>query len=324
MFKLIQSLFGTGSSGDYPESLINEAIERCVDGTDPWIRGVSGYRKKLRPAVVRAIDYVVRLVDELPEPAPMSLAEYSDDHLMKSFFISAADMRTVMASDTALGKFMREADANLPNSIYTLLTMEKQERGGFGAALSGDIVIHDVPQVTVSFDSYYFIDPCASLDEHRLLLKHRTFDHLVHLALKQLAWLKSERTDLERRRKLLQSKQNLLQRYGFGFVSAGTDEKPDASVIEKEMEEVESQLNELGGDDYVLDKYLETVSTLMGTPEKYLHGARETIYVDRMGIKKDGPTDGAAEVPLIMLYSAEGISIVALPVVIQLSELKGL
>ena len=324
MFKLIQSLFGINTGGDYPEALIDEAIERCVDGTDPWIRGVSGYRKKLRPAVVSAIDYVIKLVDALPDPVHMDPTLYSDDHLMKCFFISAADMRTVLAGDRSLAKFMQKADEDLPADIYALLAMEKQERGGFGVALSGDIVIHDVPQVTVSFDSHHLLDPSAVLKEHRLLLKHRAFDHLVHLALKQLAWLKSERSDLERRRKLLQSKQSLLQRYGWGFVTGCTDERSDGSTIENDLEEIEAHLNKLGGDDCVLDKYLETVSSLLGSPEKYLKGARETIYVDRMGIKRDGPSDGALELSLTMLYSAEGTSIVSLPVVIRSTELQGL
>ncbi len=38
MLKLLQSIFGSTKQGSYPESLVREAIERAVDGTDPWLR----------------------------------------------------------------------------------------------------------------------------------------------------------------------------------------------------------------------------------------------------------------------------------------------
>jgi hypothetical protein len=52
MLRLLHSIFGSEQKGSYPESLVREAIERAVEGTDPWLRGVSGYRRKLRPAVM--------------------------------------------------------------------------------------------------------------------------------------------------------------------------------------------------------------------------------------------------------------------------------
>ena len=46
MLRLFQSIFGkSATKGSYPESLVKAAIERAVDGTDPWIRAVSGYKK---------------------------------------------------------------------------------------------------------------------------------------------------------------------------------------------------------------------------------------------------------------------------------------
>lgn len=112
MLRLLQSIFGNERQGSYPEPLFREAIERAVDGTDPWLRGVSGYRKKLRPAVIRAIDHVVALVEALPPPVPMSLARYTDDRLLKSIFISAGDMKQVVAGDRSLAEFKRQEAAD--------------------------------------------------------------------------------------------------------------------------------------------------------------------------------------------------------------------
>ena len=47
---------------------------------------VSGYKKKLRPAVLRAIDHVVALVEGLPPPMPVHLGSY-DEHLPHQEFL---------------------------------------------------------------------------------------------------------------------------------------------------------------------------------------------------------------------------------------------
>ena len=57
--------------------------------------------------------------------------------------------------------FAREAEEHLQGIRQGLLAMEKEERGVFGVALSGDVVMRDVPQTTVSFDAHRFLDPSA-------------------------------------------------------------------------------------------------------------------------------------------------------------------
>lgn len=52
MLKLFQSIFGgSDGHGRHPESLIEMAIERAVDGTYPRLRAAPGYRKRLRLVV---------------------------------------------------------------------------------------------------------------------------------------------------------------------------------------------------------------------------------------------------------------------------------
>ena len=113
--------------------------------------------------------------------------------------------------------------------------MEKQEKTIFGAALSGDIVIRDVPQVTVSFDGHRLLDPAEGEGETRRLLKRRAYDHLLSLALRRLTFVKMERSDLERRRALLQAKLNLLEREGWGFDLAEGSERLRPAAVEERL-----------------------------------------------------------------------------------------
>ena len=101
MFKLFQSIFRPGADklGTYPEDLIARAIGRAIDGTDPRLRAVSGHKKRLRPAVIHAIDHVVELVDKLPPPLVMNRRNYGADAELRAYFASADHMNEVLSRD---------------------------------------------------------------------------------------------------------------------------------------------------------------------------------------------------------------------------------
>lgn len=320
MLRLLKSIFRRTEQvpGRYPEPLIKRAIERAVDGTDPHLRAVSGYQRRLRPAVLRAVEHVVALVDALPQPVPVRLDGYGEDSRLRSFFISAAHMRKVFREDGTLAAFVGESRRRSGN-VVALMAMEKQEKVVFGAEASGHIVARDVRQVSVTFDAHRFYDPSWSEEETRRLLKKRAYDHLLGLALRRLGALKSERSDLERRRTLLQAKLNLLEREGLGFLQDGA-EKIDVREIEERLRRIEAQLQALGGDNRVFESYLEVVAEVLGRPEAYLCACSETILLDRMGIKRSDAAE-AAEVTLSRVENSEGRSMVVTLVSLDAAEL---
>jgi hypothetical protein len=323
MLRLLQSIFGGGiEKGSYPESLVREAIERAVDGTDPWLRAVSGYKRKLRPAVVRAIDHVVSLVNGLGPPVAASPGCYGEDPRLKAFFMSTAEMRQIFGSDRSLEDFLKRP-GSVASQVIALMLMEKQEKMGFGVALSGDVVMHDVPQVTVSFVGHRLLDPTGSEDETRRQLMRRAYDHLLSIALGAIAIVKGERETLERRRALLQSKLDLLRRGGWGFDETGSTERPDAAALEEQYAQIEAKLREVGGDDKMLDVYLGIVADVLGRPGEYLWSGRETLIVDRLGIKRSEPADDAPELTLDVLSNAAGQSRIVSLVVLSGEELRG-
>src|SRR5512139_4271420 len=104
MLKLFQSIFrpGTDRLGTYPEDLIALAIERAVDGTDRRLRALSGYKKRLRPAVIHAIDHVVELVDSLPPPLELNGRNYGSDAELSAYFASVDHMNEMLSRDAEL------------------------------------------------------------------------------------------------------------------------------------------------------------------------------------------------------------------------------
>lgn len=309
MLRILQSIFGTVQKGRYDESVVKAAIERAVDSTDPWLRAVSGYKKKLRPAVVKSIDHVISIVDEIPPPIKVTLSSYTDDPHLRTFFISQSDMQKTIGGDTALTNYLRTATTP-PERVFALLAMEKEESRVLCNEVSGDFVVRDVPRITVSFEAHRLIDPTENEEETRRHLMRRAFDHLLGMALTRISILKSTREVLERHRELLQAKRNLLERNGWGFTTAASGEKIDNATIEKQLAEIEADMMELGGENKEFDSYLEIVIEILSQPEKHLWPGKEHLIVDRLGIKREQPDVNVAELTLNELYNSENRRIV--------------
>jgi hypothetical protein len=324
MFRFLQSIFKIEQKkGDYTESLVKEAIERAVDGTDPSLRIVSGYKRKLRPAVVAAIEHVNALVEGLPPPRPVALGIRGDDPLIRAFFISLDEMRKVFGNDRNLTNFIRSGAA-VPEKVTALLLMEKVETAIFSAEISGDVVERDVPLKHVGFDAHRIIAPAGDESETRRLLKGRAYDHLVSLALRRITTMKTEREDLKRRHVLLQSKLDIFQRHGWGFEKAASAGSPDIAGLEEEIGRIESQLLEMGGDDRTFENYLDILVNVLGSSGEHLWGKTETLILDSMGIRRDQFAHNANELTFHELFNSEGRSLVALPVALDGREARSI
>jgi GNAT superfamily N-acetyltransferase len=149
MFKLFQSIFGGGERKGtaYPRSLVEAAIDRALDATDPRIRAVSGHRKRLEPAVIHAIDYVVALVEGLSAPVEASAANYGADARLSSFFASTDRMSEVFGADRALIEFLASPEGVGTEPIVAVLFVERSEKRVLGMAVQGDQVMQEVSQV---------------------------------------------------------------------------------------------------------------------------------------------------------------------------------
>jgi hypothetical protein len=315
--RFFHSIFSNDTSaGNYPESLIKKAVERAVDGTDPWIRAVSGYKKKLRPAVVRAINYVVALVDDMAPPIVVEHDIYGRDPKLRTFFISNNDMQKILSSDKNLTDFQHGQTVALPR-IFALLAMEKQEKILLGSEMSGDIIQHDVAHVAVSFEGHRLLDLATDEIDTRRQLKRRAFDHLLKRALGRIAIVKTERGKLERHRTLLHSKLDLLQRGGWGFDKTSTVENLDVDGLEELLSRIETELLKLGGDDRMLEVYLGIVIEVLARPEEHLWARKETLIVDRMGIKRSKADSDLPEVTIDIISNDDRqnfvVSLIALP-----------
>jgi len=311
MLRLFHSIFGAEKGPEhYPETLVREAIERAVDGTDPWLRGLSGYSRKLRPAVLHAIDHVVTLVDGMEDALELSRQRYDDDPQLRLFFISAEQIDKLLATDPVLTAFHGEA-GHSAQSVWALLTMECEQRQVFGFEQQGEMIVRDVAQITVSMSGHRLIDPTAEQNETRRLLKRRAFDHLLTLALARIAAIQEVREDLVQHRTLLQSKLNYLQRGDWGFGGHGSDVPAPVAELQQKLDAIEIQLAEVGGDDRYLELNLAILIDVLANAEHQLWVEPLPLIVDRMGIRRNQASAEAPELVLTELHNKAGRRMVA-------------
>ncbi|MCO6412207.1 MAG: hypothetical protein J5I92_05630 [Thiogranum sp.] len=316
--KLFQSIFGGESQGRYPESLVEMAIERAVDGTDPRMRAMPGYRKQLRAPVLHAIDHVVTLVDSLPAPLAADRGTYSGDARLRALFASADRMLEVFGNDSVLNEF--RAAAKDAGRINALLLAERVEKNVLGVELSGDMLRRDVAQVAVSFRGHRLVDPTTSADETRRLLKRRAFDHLLSLALARIIDVKGERAGLNQQRDVLKHKLNALQHGGWGFDDAG-EGTPDPGALQGELADIEAQLAGLHADADALRAHLHITAELLADAERQFWGEVIELRLDRMNIQREEADTSAQLIRFQELRNARGRRLVMLFLSMTLDEL---
>jgi hypothetical protein len=312
MLQLFRSIFSSaGDSSSHSAELIDGAVERTVEATDRRLRTVSGYRKRLRPAVTHAIDHVVALVDSLEPALELNARAYGTDPEITAYFASIDHLREVLECDSTLDQWRRSSEGGAAEQVVMLLLTTLEERRVLGAALEGETLRQGVAQTTVSLSKHRLLDPTVAEDETRRLLKRRAFDHLLTLALGRIGGALTDRRELERERDLLRRKQAALAAGRWGFDQGGDEPASDPRALESQLEDIESQLGKLGAGSGLLEAHLELVVEVLNQSERNFWLARQPLIVDRMGVKQTEATALAPEIDLTVLHNAIGQSLVA-------------
>jgi hypothetical protein len=305
MLKLFQSFFGGETSqSQYPESLVEMAIERAVDGTDSRLRLLPGYRKRLRGPVLHAVDHVVALVDALPAPLPASREGFIDDPRLAAVFVSAEHMLEILGRDRAMTQFLGNSSVG-SERLTALLLAERAEKNVLGMELSGEQVRRDVAQLTVSFRNHRLVDVADSEAETRRQLKRRAFDHLLSLALARIVDVREERADLARQRDVLRHKLLTLERGGWSF-DEGEGVPPEPASVQAELADIETELERMGSDADVLNTHLDIVVEQLAQSGQLLQRETLSMRLDSMNIQRDAQDVAGRDIVMPEIHNARG------------------
>lgn len=294
VLRFLHSLFNAEpeSASKFDKAMIQAAIERVVDGTDPRLRVVSHYRRKLRTPVERAIEYLMAQMAVLPPAIEAGRRGFTADPHLRALFASPDQLLETLSFSPAMRDYRQRGNGSTPPELYAALRVERIERNTLGIAMQGDQLQRDVPQVTVLFKEPRVAFPNANEAGTRRELMNRAFDYLVKIALQRLTSLRARRQELEKRRRLvLQNKVGVLKsaRLGLGSLLTEPASGPvlDPAAIKRQLAAIEAELGQIRTDTATLDHHLALVAETLSKPEQHLRLDQVSLTLDHMNIKVD-------------------------------------
>ncbi|MGD2055328.1 MAG: hypothetical protein PVJ15_00865, partial [Gammaproteobacteria bacterium] len=268
MLHFLSTLFSSTppDTGAPDQALIEAATERAIEGTDPRLRALRHYRKRLRGPVEQAVRHLIELLDALPEPVEISRHRFGSDPRLRAFFVSPDHLQEVMGASNYLREYLDNLTGPPPDLIFGLLSMEWKQRTILGIEQQGELTRRDVPQVAVNFCDHRFAGPSGDRLETRRELGKRGFDYLLKLALEGILATRGKRRELRREQQLLTRKLEAMKTgdWGFEAMLAPSGEEPaDPAALEAQIAAVETELLELGADATSLQHSLDVLAGVL-------------------------------------------------------------
>ncbi len=299
MLKILKSIFGSTApqEGGLPHALVVAATEKIIDGTDPRLRLISGYKKRLREAVTCSIRYAQDAALVLGPPLELSRKTFGSDPQVRAFFGNADGIDTVFGTSPQVRNFMSRIENMALDYVFAGMRMEKREKQTLAPALRGDLVQMDVMRTAVNFSNKVIVLPAASEASLHQELKERIFMTLVERSLHRLTSIKVKKLDLEKQRTLLRRKLKHLEARGLGmepFTDTRPKDEEDFASIERRLEEAEDELRETAASIETLEDYLVQINNVMSRPDEHVRIRHGSTWMTPMGFKvtSDVPEDG--------------------------------
>ena len=263
------------------------AIDKVVQGTDPRIKLAKGYRRRLEPAVARALEHAADVARSLPAALDLAPARWASEPVLRAMFARAEDIPGLISTSPSLREYARQNAHSGVDPVYCILTATLRERTVLAHALEGEILRADVAQRTVAFAEPRIVAGAASEEEFRRALEDWCLEQMVLAALERIAGMRARRERLQAQRELLRARLRMLQRAGAGLGGVlASQEAPaeDAEHLREQLERNDRALEEAGAGIRTLDAYLERVAEVLAHPEQVVSRREVNLTLDAMNV----------------------------------------
>lgn len=263
---------------------LDQAVELVVDETNRRIRAIPGYARRLRRPVATAFHYIDRMVEQVPGVLACGRASFGEDPHLNAFFVNHGHLQEVFSQSREV-RDLFDSDPTL-DECFALLCMKREEHRRLGVELVGDQLRKDVMQATVSFSGHQLVSPGVDESAARCALKCCIFKSLLSSMRNKTVNAKKRTVELENRRRALRGRLSRAGGRASGDVAA-QDLEAQIDAVERELRDLEPRL-------VSLEDHLHFVVETLGHPESYLSADSSELFVDRMGVKRDGAASGSA------------------------------
>ncbi len=294
MLEFLSSLFSSrDEERDRPDqALLEAAVERVVDGTDPRLRGFLNYRERLIDSVEKTVVYVIDFVDGLPGPVEISRNSFGEDPRIRTFFATAGQIGELCGGSNNVTEFLDGHRGLLPERIYTLLTMELHEHRRPGMVLQGGKVRRDVMQTVVEFGNHRCLGPTGSETKTRRELKKRAFDLIVQQALERIIEERGKRHNLRQQSRLLNRKLAAMKSGDWGLepmLGHLETAHPDRGALTAEIGRIEGELEGMDSTPHTLEHTFDCINRVFDNPASHLWKQRIELDLGPMLVKVSDP-----------------------------------
>ncbi len=272
------------------EAAVAAAVETVIGGTDPRLRMVNGYRKKLAPSVARALAHAEAAANQIPGPIDVTKKTFGSAPQVRALFVSIDHLCDTFGQSHSLREFLARPENRNVSTCYALIAMEKSEKQVFGPALDGEVVRQDVSQTVINFKSQHFATPAPDIQTLRRELAEEAFEHLVGCALRRIVSLKVKSEELKERRLLLQRKleERQAKKRGLGgtLFGAPTLDGTMTMDIRRQLTDTDEELQAASVSLRTLNDYISQIRDVLAHPENHLRLDTLTVRLDRSGVKR--------------------------------------
>ncbi len=279
---------------------IELAVERIVSQSNPALRGLGSYRRRLKPVAARLLEHVQSLEANVPGPIDVDPATWAQDPLVNALFGNVESIRRAV-SGPAVRDWLEANPSETGDHLYALLVAWPRERTQLGMELVGDHVQRDVKQRTLSFADHELFGLGADMDETRRSLAQQLADLLVSIGIGRIAEQEDRMVDLETALRKLRIKLKVVNpRVGGAdlVLSGSSHHLAERERLEQQIRTLEKDLADASRGLGDIQQYLERLAEVLDHPEQELTLERMTLWVDRMNIVRDRADPDAREITL--------------------------
>ncbi len=158
---------------------VGQAIARAVELTDPLLRAVSDYERRLTQPVAHALAHCEAIVTSLPGPVDIQARTFTTDPLVHALFPAVEDIGVTLGRSKAVRDFLTSPQGLDGSEFHALLGVRRHEKNVVGMALWGDLVRGDSPQTLLYFSDHTLFGVANELADTRRLLRNAGFESLV-------------------------------------------------------------------------------------------------------------------------------------------------
>ena len=267
------------------------AIDQLIDRSDPRLRLVRHYRRRLRPAMQQALAHIDQLVARIPGAFPVCAQAFSADPRVKAFFSNIDHLRQVYCSSRELHDFFTNPAFSQSSECYALLCMNRDERHVFGIGLENDQIRQDVPQTRVSFVGHQLLSAAPDEPQLRISLRHCLLQGLLQQAGNTLSGGIEQRRRLRLQQRQLHSHLRALQ------VSSASDSLQRArrqqqqADSRRQLQSVEQQLTALERQLGDINRHLEVLIEGLRQAPRQIRVAHCPLRLTATNVKRDPQHD---------------------------------